>query len=254
MSRRASQLDTICAIATAVGEAAVAIVRISGPAAYDIARRLAPALPEAPKPGRASVRQLLRDGVVLDGSFGDVEGRAPTSDTVYRIASMTKSFTCAAILALRDEGVFSLDDPIEAHAPELAVVRAPTSDAGPIRIRHLMTMSSGLATDDAWADRHLDISIDDLDAALRVGTLFAAAPGTVWEYSNLGFGLLGRVVKRATGRRVQDLVSERLLGPEHPRGPQQLIRTTQQGAQRLECPTNRPPPPPPPPPPGARHP
>ncbi|MFZ4811623.1 MAG: serine hydrolase domain-containing protein [Ilumatobacteraceae bacterium] len=162
---------------------------------------------------RISVGDRDGDGVVLDGSFGDVEGRAPTSDTVYRIASMTKSFTCAAILALRDEGVFSLDDPIETHAPELAVVRAPTSDAGPIRIRHLMTMSSGLATDDAWADRHLDISIDDLDAALRVGTLFAAAPGTVWEYSNLGFGLLGRVVRRATGRPVQEHVTERLLEP-----------------------------------------
>jgi len=156
-------------------------------------------------------------GLVVDGqlahtgSVGTVGDAAPTADTVYRIASMTKSFTCAAILTLRDEGVLSLDDPITMHAPELSVV-VPPSD-GPLRIRHLMSMASGIATDDAWADRHLDITDDELDTELASGVLFAVTPGTAWEYSNLGFGLLGRVVKRATGRRVQDLVSERLLGP-----------------------------------------
>ncbi|MEX1106109.1 MAG: serine hydrolase domain-containing protein [Ilumatobacteraceae bacterium] len=156
-------------------------------------------------------------GLVVDGQLahtgevGTVDGSAPTDDTVYRIASMTKSFTCAAILTLRDEGALSLDDPITLHAPELAVVAL--ASGGPIRIRHLMSMASGIATDDAWADRHLDITDDELDLAIAGGVFFAAAPGTVWEYSNLGFGLLGRVVKRATGRRVQDVVSERLLGP-----------------------------------------
>lgn len=145
------------------------------------------------------------------GAVGTVGDATPAADTVYRIASMTKSFTCAAILTLRDEGVLSLDDPITLHAPELSVV-APPSD-GPIRIRHLMSMGSGIATDDPWADRHLDITDDELDAEIANGVLFAVAPGTAWEYSNLGFGLLGRVVKRATGRRVQDLVTERLLGP-----------------------------------------
>lgn len=159
-------------------------------------------------------------GLVTDGrlattgaAWDDEHMAAPTVDTVYRIASMTKSFTCAAILSLRDEGVLSLDDPITEHAPELAVVQPPTSDAGPIRIRHLMRMSAGLATDDAWADRHLDITDDELDAALAAGALFAGTTGSVFEYSNLGFGLLGRVVKRATGRSVQDEITERLIGP-----------------------------------------
>lgn len=159
-------------------------------------------------------------GLVTDGrlattgaAWDDEHMAAPTADTVYRIASMTKSFTCAAILSLRDEGVLSLDDPITLHAPELAVVQPPTSDAGPIRIRHLMRMSSGLATDDAWADRHLDIGDDELDAALASGALFAGTTGSIFEYSNLGFGLLGRVVKRATGRTVQQIITERFIGP-----------------------------------------
>ena len=158
-------------------------------------------------------------GIVIDGalaragSTGAVQGAAPTADTVYRIASMTKSFTSAAVLALRDEGVLSLDDPITLHAPELAAVAPPTIDGGPIRVRHLLSMSGGMATDDPWADRHIDITDDELDAVLADGVLFAGVTGSSCEYSNLGFGLLGRIVKRATGRRVQDLVSERLLGP-----------------------------------------
>jgi CubicO group peptidase (beta-lactamase class C family) len=158
--------------------------------------------------------------VAVAGAVGtlDVEApapRTPTADTVYRIASMTKSFTCAAILALRDDGVLSLADRIADIAPELAAVTGPTADAAPITVGDLMSMASGLATDDAWADRHLEISDDELDALVAQGVLFAHGPGTAYEYSNLGFGLLGRVVLRATGRTVQQHISERLLAPLH---------------------------------------
>lgn len=158
--------------------------------------------------------------VAVAGSVGvlDVEAPtpvAPTADSVYRIASMTKSFTCAAILALRDDGVLSLSDRVADLAPELAAVTGPTSDAAPITVGDLMSMASGLATDDAWADRHIEISDADLDAVVANGVLFAHSPGTAYEYSNLGFGLLGRVVLRATGRPVQAHISERLLGPLH---------------------------------------
>jgi CubicO group peptidase (beta-lactamase class C family) len=138
---------------------------------------------------------------------------AHDADAVYRIASMTKSFTAAAVLLLRDERVLSLDDPIDQHAPELAHVKGPTRDSPPLLVRHLLTMSAGFATDDAWADRHLDVGDDDLDGWLAGGVTFAAAPGTVFEYSNLGYGLAGRVVLRVTGRRLQDIVQERLLRP-----------------------------------------
>ncbi len=135
------------------------------------------------------------------------------ADAAYRIASMTKSFTCAAVLLLRDEGVLALDDLITRHAPELAHLRGPTRDSPPLTIRHLMTMSAGFATDDAWADRHLDVTDEELDTWLAGGITFAAAPATMFEYSNLGFGVLGRIVLRATGRPLQDLVTERLLRP-----------------------------------------
>jgi CubicO group peptidase (beta-lactamase class C family) len=147
---------------------------------------------------------------------GEVEaawGSDAGERTVFRIASMTKSFTSALVLVLRDDGALTLDEPIGRLAPELGGVVGPGHDPAAITLRHLLTMSSGLATDDPWADRHLDATDADLDRWVAAGLRFAHPTGTAFEYSNLGFALIGRVVHRVTGRRVQELVAERLLGP-----------------------------------------
>ncbi len=152
--------------------------------------------------------------LVASGSTGGLDdGAAPTADTVYRIASMTKSFTAATVLALRDEGVLRLSDPVTLHAPELAGLRDPTSDAPAITVGDLLSMSSGLATDDTWADRHLDLTDAELDAIAASGGWFAQPTGTAFEYSNLGYAVLGRVVRNATGIRLQDHVTARFLAP-----------------------------------------
>ena len=158
-------------------------------------------------------------GVVIDGQLavhghtGQLHDDLAADETaVYRIASMTKSFTAATILRLRDEGVWQLDDPIARHAPELASVVGPPGSA-PVTIRQLLSMTSGLATDDAWADRHLDMTADEIDVIYAAGPTFAHAPNTAYEYSNLGYGMLGRAVVRATGIRVQDHITEHLLQP-----------------------------------------
>lgn len=148
-------------------------------------------------------------GVIADGELVATGG---SPHTVYRIASMTKSFTAATVLALRDEGALALDDPVAGHAPELATVRGPAGSP-PITVRHLLSMTSGLATDDAWADRHLDIGADEIDRIYAAGCAFAHPVNTAYEYSNLGYGMLGRVVQRATGVRLQQHVSERFLRP-----------------------------------------
>ncbi len=187
----------------------------------------------SPEPSSAPSIDVAAARIVLDAVFAEhaARERLPSiawglvehgqlvasggagASAVYRIASMTKSFTAAAVLSLRDEGRLRLDDPISEHAPELAHVGRPTRDSPPISIRHLLTMSSGLATDDAWADRHMDVGDEELDRWLAAGTTSAGAPGTMFEYSNLGYGLLGRVVQRVTGQPVQRLITERLLEP-----------------------------------------
>ena len=151
--------------------------------------------------------------LVLTGANAAEPDPLPDQHTVFRIASMTKSFTAAAIMILRDAGPLRLDDALAQIAPEFAAVTGPTSDSPPITVRHLLSMASGLTTDDAWADRHVDISDDGLDELLSKGAACAWAPETHGEYSNLGFAMLGRVIRRVSGRRPQDFITDNLLEP-----------------------------------------
>ena len=159
-------------------------------------------------------------GVVIDGDLvrsGGIGVRNVTSaaavdaDTVFRIASMTKSFTALAILALRDEGKLSLDDPVTRHVPEFAGVHLPTADSPAITIRHLLTHSEGFAEDNPWGDRQLAVSDDTLGSWLRQGLPFSTAPGTEYEYSNYGFAILGRIVANASGMPYRDYVTRHIL-------------------------------------------
>ena len=153
-------------------------------------------------------------GVVRDGELAVAGGVGGVDQhSVYRIASMTKSFSAAATLVLRDDGLLRLDDPIGSYDPSLDTLRSPTSDAPPITVRDLLAMSSGLVTDDAWADRHLDLTDEEFDRIVAGGCAFAEPTAAGYEYSNFGFAVLGRVVRRACGRPVQDVITERLLDP-----------------------------------------
>jgi CubicO group peptidase (beta-lactamase class C family) len=153
------------------------------------------------------------DGVTHHGARGEVAGALPGPHTAYRIASCTKSFTAAALLALRDAGQLVLDAPVTDFVPAFADVALPTSDSPVPTVRMLMTMSGGLPTDDPWGDRQESITDDELDALLRRGLRFDSVPGTTFAYSNLGWALLGRVVASAAGRPYREVVEQTLLGP-----------------------------------------
>ena len=133
--------------------------------------------------------------------------------TVFRIASMTKSFTALAILKLRDEGKLSLEDPVSKWIPEFARMAMPTRDAGPIRVRHLLTHGAGFPEDNPWGDQQLGASDAELTAWLKQGIPFSTAPDSQYEYSNYGFGLLGRIVSRAAGIPYDDYVQKQILQP-----------------------------------------
>jgi CubicO group peptidase (beta-lactamase class C family) len=137
----------------------------------------------------------------------------PDADSVFRIASMTKSFTAATVLCLRDDGRLRLDDPIADHLPQLAGLRGPTRDSPPITIRHLLSMTAGFPTDDPWGDRQQGLDVDDFLRLVAAGLTFAWAPGTRFEYSNLGYGILGRLITSVAGAEYRDVVRERLLAP-----------------------------------------
>jgi CubicO group peptidase (beta-lactamase class C family) len=161
-------------------------------------------------------------GVVVDGRLAHIgtagyrelsPRSAVDTGTVFRIASMTKSFTAAAILQLRDAGRLSLDDPAERYVPELAGLRYPTADAPKVTIRHLLTHSAGFPEDNPWGDRQLAITDEAMSRMLREGIPFSTAPGTAYEYSNYGFAILGRIVANVSGQPYERYVTERVLRP-----------------------------------------
>jgi CubicO group peptidase (beta-lactamase class C family) len=160
---------------------------------------------------------VVRDGELIHSrGLGTVqvgEDRAPDADSVFRIASMTKSFTAATVLLLRDEGRLRLDDPVGQLVPELANLRGPTADSPVITIRHLLTMTAGFPTDDPWGDRQQGLDLDRFAELLRGGIPFAWAPGVRFEYSNLGYGILGRVITNVAGREYREVVRDRFLEP-----------------------------------------
>lgn len=161
-------------------------------------------------------------GIVVDGKVihvgtagvREIATRAPVdTNTVFRIASMSKSFTAAAILQLRDAGKLALDDPAERYVPELAGVRYPGGDAPKITIRHLLSHSAGFPEDNPWGDQQLAATDAELSAMIRSGIPFSTAPGTAYEYSNYGFAILGRIVANVSGMSYARYLTQNILAP-----------------------------------------
>ncbi|MFB9832406.1 serine hydrolase domain-containing protein [Actinoallomurus acaciae] len=146
-------------------------------------------------------------GVISEG------GPRPDPSTAFRIASMSKSFTAAAVMLLAERGALNLADPVIRHVPEFAAVRLPTSDSPQVTVEMLLSMSGGLPTDDPWADRQESMSREEFARLLTSGVRFIGTPGTGYEYSNLGYALLGRVVEAASGECFHGFVRDHLIQP-----------------------------------------
>jgi CubicO group peptidase (beta-lactamase class C family) len=160
---------------------------------------------------------VLVDGVLVHTGFTgvrDVAAKSPVdADTVFRIASMTKSFTALCILKLRDEGKLSLDDPAERYVPELAGLKYPTADSPKLTVRHLLTHSTGFPEDNPWGDQQLAATDAEFSAMMKGGIPFSNPPGIAYEYSNYGFAILGRIVTRASGMPYSAYVQANILKP-----------------------------------------
>ena len=190
------------------------------------ARKLAAAFPEVDRLFAAWVARAHTPGaamgIVIDGELAWVKTAgvidtatrtAVTPDTVFRIASMTKSFTALAILKLRDEGKLSLDDPAAKYVPELSGLHYPTADSPVLTVRHLLTHSEGFPEDNPWGDRQLAQAQETMSAWMKNGIPFSTVPGTAYEYSNYGFAILGQIVERVSKQPYDEYMATQLLGP-----------------------------------------
>jgi CubicO group peptidase (beta-lactamase class C family) len=156
---------------------------------------------------------VLRNGaVLLRRAYGlaDVEAQvAATAATNYRLASMTKQFTAAAILLLAEDGRLTIDDPVRKWLPTL-----PDAADG-MSLRHLLTHTSGLIDYEdvipaAWSSPLHD---PDVLRLLEAQNRRYFAPGTRYRYSNGGYVLLALAAERAAGDAFAAYLRKRIFHP-----------------------------------------
>lgn len=135
-----------------------------------------------------------------------------TDSAVFRIASMSKSFTAMAIVKLRDEGKLNLDVAISKYIPAFKNIKMLTKDAPPITIRDLLTHGAGFPEDNPWGDRQLAKTDKELQALLKELS-FSTTTNTNYEYSNLGFALLGKIITIVSKQPYQTYIKENIFKP-----------------------------------------
>jgi CubicO group peptidase (beta-lactamase class C family) len=164
-----------------------------------------------PVPGASLL--VLRDGIPLvrrGYGMADLEqGIAATSETNYRLASVTKQFTAASILLLAEDGRLQLDDPIRRWLPSLPLA------AGKVTIRHLLTHTGGLIDYEDVMSPETTVQLRDVDVLhlLEGQDRGYFAPGTNYRYSNSGYALLSLIVEKASGQRFASFLRARIFLP-----------------------------------------
>lgn len=172
---------------------------------------------------------VTRDGkAIVRRGFGyaDLEAQVQAGpETNYRLASMTKQFTAACILLLKQDGKLRLEDRVRKWLPEL-----PASDDR-ITVYQLLTHTSGLIDYEDLIPPGRTSQLNDADVLSMIASQqrFYFEPGSAYRYSNGGYVLLGLIVQRISGMDLADFMKTRIFRPlgmehtlmyEHGRGPQ----------------------------------
>lgn len=156
--------------------------------------------------------------------YQDLATKKPmTTNSYFWIASMTKSFTAAAMMMLVQDGKLSIDDPVEKYLPEFAhrmvvdpndPTHTPHPADRPFLIRELLSHTSGLPKHTDRPGPHPDDTptLEERAHFYSLQTL-DAQPGTVFNYTNLGPNLAGRIIEIASGMPYETFLQTRLLGP-----------------------------------------
>ncbi|MDG2089971.1 MAG: serine hydrolase [Gammaproteobacteria bacterium] len=143
--------------------------------------------------------------------IANIEHNIPISpDMVFRLGSLTKQMTTAAIMMLEEDGELQVDDPITRFFPDY-----PTHGYT-ITLRHLMTHTSGII-DFLAISEFSEIAKTDL-TALDVIDFFKNqpmnfAPGEAWSYTNSGYVMLGAIIEQISGQSYEEFIQERIFTP-----------------------------------------
>ncbi|HSW31017.1 MAG TPA: serine hydrolase domain-containing protein [Longimicrobiales bacterium] len=148
--------------------------------------------------------------------WADAERSVPAGvNSIYRVGSISKSFTGVLLLQMVERRLVGLDDPVVAVLPELAGLKSPPEGAAPVSFRHLASHTAGLVREPALegaTSGPLEQWEDKLLASIPT-TSFDTRPGERYAYSNIGFGILGYSLSRAAGVPFMELVAGSILRP-----------------------------------------
>ena len=159
-----------------------------------------------------SVAVAAGESVVWAQGFGhaDLEQSVPVrAETVFRIASISKPITATAVMQLVERGLVSIDDPIQRYVPGF-----PRKPQGEIRLRHLLTHTSGIRhyRGDEFGLNDYYPSLDRAMAVFKDDPL-EFAPGERYLYSTYGYNLLASVVEAASGKSFDDYLRANIFTP-----------------------------------------
>jgi CubicO group peptidase (beta-lactamase class C family) len=148
--------------------------------------------------------------------FADLGARRLTEPgTLYRIASITKTFTGTAVMQLRDAGRLDLDDPAVAYLPELRSAVSPFAAIEAVTIRRMLSHESGLAAEPPGTDWSVPAYQGDAELTLARASeiVLRLPPNAAHKYSDLAYQLLGAIVTRVTGMPYPQYLRELVLVP-----------------------------------------
>ena len=156
---------------------------------------------------------VVKNGEVVKAKgygLANLELNVPvTTDSVFELASVTKSFTATALMMLVEEGKVGLDDKITTH-----LINAPYSWRD-ITVRHLLTHTAGFASDceaireQGWLVNYTTAEM--FEVASKCPLDFT--PGERWQYSCQGYFLLGMIIEKTSGQRYREFLTERIFQP-----------------------------------------
>ncbi len=155
---------------------------------------------------------IVRNGQATVKTFGvtNVDDPQPiTPDTVFALASISKTVTATAMMRLVEQGKVSLDDPVRKYLPDFKIAdEATTRD---VKIWHLLTHTPGWEGQLSSEDRGVQSLAYFVETMKDLPRL--AAPGEVWSYNNAGFVVAGRVIEVVTGQNIHQAFKTLVFDP-----------------------------------------
>jgi CubicO group peptidase (beta-lactamase class C family)/glyoxylase-like metal-dependent hydrolase (beta-lactamase superfamily II) len=133
------------------------------------------------------------------------------TDAIFWIASMSKPILATLVLMLQDEGLLSVDDPVEKYLPEFKALKTAGGKPARVTIRHLLTHTSGMG--EITGDQARECKTLAAVIPLYVGRPVGFTPGSKWAYCQSGINTAGRIAEVVSGEPLEKLLKRRLFDP-----------------------------------------